>query len=859
MDMRYVRYLAPDERYYKQPMKKMKESEFILRGMPEEWDIKVDSYGHWAYCFKKASVLPVQGWKVHITTTMENAQKTLDIVSEYLFGIQVNFKYVSNKWELYLKNSKYGDRSASGKFITVYPIDDSQFEKVVKDLAELLYDVPNGPYILSDKRWRDSNVFFRYGGFAQMFMPDSSGKKLAIKDPKGNYIEDKREPIYTKPDFVKEPEFITQMDNENQELENETNEFDAYSVEAALHFSNGGGVYLATMQGTGEEVVLKEGRPGAGLDGYGNDGVMRVKHEGKILEQLKDVDSVVKYFKVFPVWEHMFLAEEYITSTPLHSWIAAYYPFSPEESAEKYADKAYKIIVNLRHAVHEIHSKKIGMGDLQPMNVMVDDQCSVKLIDFETADDLEVEKRPGLETPGFVSPLAKNRKQADLYALLRIARYIFLPIGPVQDLSEDIQEKHDAWIEQVYGKKCVTLIREIEDECRCCFPEAFKKQRKFNRNYSLPNIPEMITKLRTGILGDLSPDKDQLIGGDIRQYEVKGGLFNILTGGYGIAMALHRTGEVPENVLEWMRRHNDISEYDFLDNGLYTGRAGIAGVLCELGMRKEALEWYEAIKWENMDDVSIFSGLAGIGLAYLGAYICISGEEKFLENAINIAEKIKVLAEKNIELKAYDMDFIPYGFFDGWSGAAYYLQCLYEITKAEKWIKEAYNLLCKDMELCFFSEEKQVYQLKDNSRFVPYFAGGSAGIGLVMAKMQKLDPTIDWSKEIKGIANGTISKCFYSGGLFRGLSGLLACANALEKSNLLHNGNEYVDKCFRTLNLYLIEKEGRLYFPGDYSYRISADIFSGSAGILCVLQDLIDGTYCSWLPVPFYRQLKMSE
>lgn len=56
----------------------------------------------------------------------------------------------------------------------------------------------------------------------------------------------------------------------------------------------------------------------------------------------------------------MFLAEEYITSTPLHSWIAAYYPFSPEESAEKYADKAYKIIVNLRHAVHEIHSKKLG-------------------------------------------------------------------------------------------------------------------------------------------------------------------------------------------------------------------------------------------------------------------------------------------------------------------------------------------------------------------------------------------------------------------------------------------------------------------------------------------------------------------
>lgn len=68
-----------------------------------------------------------------------------------------------------------------------------------------------------------------------MFMSDSSGRKLAIKDPQGNFIEDKREPIYTKPEFVKEPEFVIRMENENQEIDNEINEFDSYSVEAALH------------------------------------------------------------------------------------------------------------------------------------------------------------------------------------------------------------------------------------------------------------------------------------------------------------------------------------------------------------------------------------------------------------------------------------------------------------------------------------------------------------------------------------------------------------------------------------------------------------------------------------------------
>lgn len=129
----------------------------------------------------------------------------------------------------------YGDRTASGKFITIYPVDVNQFEEIVISLEKLLCNIPKGPYILSDKRWRDSNVFFRYGGFAQMFMSDSSGRKLAIKDPQGNFIEDKREPIYTKPEFVKEPEFVIRMENENQEIDNEINEFDSYSVEAALH------------------------------------------------------------------------------------------------------------------------------------------------------------------------------------------------------------------------------------------------------------------------------------------------------------------------------------------------------------------------------------------------------------------------------------------------------------------------------------------------------------------------------------------------------------------------------------------------------------------------------------------------
>jgi hypothetical protein len=46
-----------------------------------------------------------------------------------------------------------------------------------------------------------------------------------------------------------------------------------YSVERALHFSNGGGIYIARPVGGGDQVVLKEARPHAGLDQRGDDAV----------------------------------------------------------------------------------------------------------------------------------------------------------------------------------------------------------------------------------------------------------------------------------------------------------------------------------------------------------------------------------------------------------------------------------------------------------------------------------------------------------------------------------------------------------------------------------------------------------
>ncbi|MEK1831432.1 hypothetical protein AAAC51_28565 [Priestia megaterium] len=69
-------------------------------------------------------------------------------------------------------------------------------------------------------------------------------------------------------------------------------------------------------------------------------------------------------------------------------------------------------------------------------------------------------------TPGFTGSAKSTREQADWFALLRIARHAFLPIGPVQDLAECILNQHDKWIAKQFGQEAIDIINEIQHECK---------------------------------------------------------------------------------------------------------------------------------------------------------------------------------------------------------------------------------------------------------------------------------------------------------------------------------------------------------------------------------------------------------
>ena len=96
-------------------------------------------------------------------------------------------------------------RGASGKLVAIYPHDEAEFEVILKDLGTILAGEP-GPYILSDLRIGDGPLYVRYGGFTERHCEDTDGRMVAaIEDGDGRLVPDRRDPVFTVPEWVTMP------------------------------------------------------------------------------------------------------------------------------------------------------------------------------------------------------------------------------------------------------------------------------------------------------------------------------------------------------------------------------------------------------------------------------------------------------------------------------------------------------------------------------------------------------------------------------------------------------------------------------------------------------------------------------
>ncbi|MDQ7906430.1 class III lanthionine synthetase LanKC [Phytohabitans sp. ZYX-F-186] len=813
------------------------------------------------WIFSSGRDVPAQGWKIHVSATLGNADWVLDTVWDYCVPRGVDFKFLRSPSALLARVSKYAPRGYSGKLVTIYPVDDGACHTVLRELGDLL-DGAENPYILSDLRWGAGPLHVRYGAFTSRFCVGPDGTVVpAIADPTGTLVPDRRAPVFHVPQWVTLPDFLAP----HLAARNAVSVADLpYTIERVLHFSNGGGIYAGTEKATGRRVVLKEGRPHAGIDARGDDAVRRVEREYDVLRRLAGIPGVPEALDLFSVGEHRFLAMEHVDGTPLNKAVVRRYPLvdadpGPDAAAE-YARWALRVHAQVERTVHCIHQRGIVYGDMHMFNVLVTEEGETYLVDYEVAAPVEEATRPALGNQGFSPPRGTTGFDVDRYGLACLRFALFLPLSNMTWLHRPVVRRHAEVVAEHFP-----VPRAFLDEGAEVIAPGAPPPPPWHTDW-----PRLRDDLARAILASATPDRDdRLFPGDIEQFGTGGGL-NLAYGAAGVLYALSVTGAGRHPELErWLLRKVAAPESG-TPLGLYDGLHGAAFVLDHLGHRQPALDTVDLClreDWERLG-LDLRGGLAGIGLNLL--HLADHTGEPALRVAAHRAAELTAERLGTVDsVPATSGGANPYaGLMRGSAGAALLLLRAYDDTGDRGYLDAAAVALRQDLRRCVTRDGGELH-VDEGWRTMPYLDVGSVGIGLVLDEYLARHDDGEFAAAVPGIERAAQSTMYILPGLFSGRAGILLYlvghgpdrglwrsgagreATSPDRTGV-RGGSErseptrtvsdpLVAKQVRNLGWHALPYGGGFAFPGTALMRLSMDLATGTAGVLLALGAALHG------------------
>jgi hypothetical protein len=359
-----------------------------------------------------------QGWKLHISATVLTASRTLEAVGPALGRRGVLFKAPATLLELNKINSglHYG-YSQVGKFITVYP----RTEEEAVLLARRLHRLTHGfaaPSVPFDSRFRpDSCVYYRYGSFKILEIENADGTRtLAMRDQSGELVPDRRDSDVACPPWVSDTLAPKRPAKGVAAVTLLKTRFRAF---AALSQRGKGGVYKAVDVGVTPQrlCVLKEGRRHGEVWWDGRDGYSRVRHEWRVLSELRAAGiNVPRPYKSFRAEKNFYLAVECVEGTDFDDWLTSKRKRLPVAHALRHG-------VQLAELVAKIHAAGWVWRDCKPRNLMLTRGGELRPLDFEGACRVDRPDPSPWSTRSYAPPecvlefKGQSRLPEDLYSL----------------------------------------------------------------------------------------------------------------------------------------------------------------------------------------------------------------------------------------------------------------------------------------------------------------------------------------------------------------------------------------------------------------------------------------------------------
>jgi tRNA A-37 threonylcarbamoyl transferase component Bud32 len=844
-DLSYELYCLSDPEFYDSATLTSADEEpfeIARRDTPDGW--RSNRTDDWLMHAPDGVTLPSQGWKIHVSACLDNAEQILAPIWEYCIRERIAFKFIFSRPLLFLRNMKYASRGFSGKFVTIFPVDEQQFERILVDLAPVL-DGHESPYILSDLRWGDGPLFVRYGGFHERYCVGANGElELAIENADGELVPDRRGATFRLPDGVVLPPCLEpHLRARNSATTNDL----PYRPERALHFSNGGGVYAATDTRSGEQVVLKEARPHAGLDRDERDAVARLQRERDTLRQLTGLGVAPAMRDYFVAGGHHFLVMDYVTGTPLSKLLVDRFPLitpDPDDAAiGEFTSWALAACERVDRAVAAVHERGIVLGDLHPSNMLVEDDGRIVLIDLEIASRASERLRPSMADPGFVSPPGTTGFAIDEYALACLRLFMFLPLtrliaqdpGQARRLADEIAKLFPA-VPQAFLDDAVQVITAAH---RAAAPLTGRAPRSAPPAIEPDALawPQLRASMADAVVSAATPERDdRLFPGDPKQFETS--CLNLAYGAAGVLYALDATGAGRHPEFEGWLVERAMNPQPGERIGFYDGLHGVAYALERLDRRGDALALLDlcleasAGKLDRLG-LDLYTGLAGIGLN-LAHFATQTDDIALWRQAVEVAEIVVNRLGDEDSVGEISGGAHPYaGLVRGSSGPALLFLRLYERFGDPALLDYARTALRQDLRRCVLADDGTM-DVNEGWRTMPYVADGSVGIGLVLTDYLVHREDEQFATAAAAIRRTAECAFYIEPGLFWGRAGMIL-ALSREAPQGAATLDPVVASHIRRLRWHATTHNGQLAFPGEELLRLSMDMATGTAGVLLAL------------------------
>ncbi|ACU76001.1 serine/threonine protein kinase [Catenulispora acidiphila DSM 44928] len=779
--------------------------------------------------------MPDHGWKIHVSARADQAAAALDAVCALFQAKPFNFKCLRDMRFVRMSSARWWTPGQVGKVLAIYPRTAEECRDLLAELTPLLKDI-RGPYVLTDRRHEGSQaLFYRYGEFRALGRRSPDGDRIPIvKGPDGQTWRDERGPVYRRPPWV--DELFPQDETEGKQ---QSHTLHGYRVIRPLHYSGTGGVYLAERVSDGVQVVLKEARAETGFSEAGTQAQDRLRREFDALTRLKGSGVAPEPIELFEEWEHLFLVEEFIDGLALISFIGANHPLTRNiddpDTVERYRSVIAATVSGLRRAVEACHNVGLTYGDLSLTNIIVDPEThQVRLIDFESVRPVDVDQEGYPHTAGFAPAETAgihDGRIIDGYGIDATELAMLMPRPTFRDLDAAALARSAHFLAAGLDYPVEDLLDRLELAADTALED-------------LPGPADLAAQAMRFATAVMTPERDdRLFPAD--PLVMATNPWSVGYGAAGVVRALHRiTGEVPEPVRDWMRR--SAPSLAKIPPGLYTGRAGVAWTLHDIGETEWSREILDtavadAASWPDMP-ASILSGWAGIGTACL-ALGSVAGGERFLEHAERIGSDLATSGQddgQGLHWPVAGQNFRSVGYDRGSAGIATFLLSLFCVTGDKRYLRIGRRALEYDLAQAIEHDEVMLSfpQRVGGGTSTPYWSRGAAGMGTALIRFCRVTGDPRLRAVLDQLMRSRVAGISVSPALFNGMAGM---ANvALDYAELL-DAPEYRQNasriCGAIRSLASLQPEG-VAFPGESLVRFSTDYATGSAGIALVLDRL---------------------